>query len=406
MSIPDVGLVNGIFAVGGCMSSAVAGIMADKFGRRRTAFASALAFIIGSYVSASAFTVTSLSVGRFISGLAAGSALVVTPIYLSEISPEPLRGQFGSLSQIAVNVGILITQVLGLFWSSTTDWRRILYAGAILGVVNGILLPFGVESPKWLLLNGMAEEATVALKAIRGPKHDIQDELAQWRLDRAGTTEEDSGLLSTLPETAQPTSKPVGLVEYTTLKEYRLSLTAAVGIMVIQQTGGINAIVFYGVTILGPIMPDYSRLVNVLISAINLAVTTAVSPLVDRKGRRPLLLASIAGMSLFSATLALAANSDRPVLSALSAILFVISFALGLGPIPFLLVSELTPSPAVGVAQSFSTTFNWIATFLVGYLFPILQEQLGSNVFFVFTFTSLLAFWFVKAVIPETKHSR
>jgi hypothetical protein len=111
-------------------------------------------------------------------------------------------------------------------------------------------------------------------------------------------------------------------------------------------------------------------------------------------------------MSLFSATLALAANSDQPVLSALSAIFFVISFALGLGPIPFLLVSELTPSPAVGVAQSFSTTFNWIATFLVGYLFPILQEQLGSNVFFVFTFSGLLAFWFVKAVIPETRHSR
>lgn len=405
LTIPEVGFVNGIFAVGGCIASAMAGSIADKFGRRRTALLASIAFILGSYVAASATTANRLAAGRCLSGLGAGTSLVITPIYLSEISPEKLRGQFGSLSQIAVNCGILLTQTLGLFWSTETAWRYILYTGAVLGLANALLLPFCIESPKWLLLNGMAEEAAAALKTIRSPKDDIQDELAQWRLARPGVTDEDRGLLSETPGNAtdDASSKPVGVVAYLTQKEYRFSMLASAGVMIIQQTSGINAIIFYGVSILASTLPEYSRLVNVVISLVNLGVTLAVAPLVDRKGRKPLLLTSISGMTIFSAVLALATLGDYAILSSLSAVLFVVSFAIGLGAIPFLLVSELTPAPAVGIAQSFATTFNWLTTFLVGYLFPILRVELGSKVFFIFTATGALAFWFVKAVIPETK---
>ena len=196
---------------------------------------------------------------------------------------------------------------------------------------------------------------------------------------------------------------PVSTYEFITSPNYRKYFLSTTGVMVIQQITGINAIVFYGVSILSASMPEYSKQVNCLISVINLAVTSSVAPTIDRFGRRPLLLGSVTGMIISSALLSLGLIFNWPFLSSISATLFVATFAAGLGPIPFLIISELSPAPTVTIAQSIATTSNWIATFLVGFLFPILKTSLGNTVFFVFTTTGILSYYYIYKFVPETK---
>jgi SP family facilitated glucose transporter-like MFS transporter 1 len=409
MTSKDVGLVNAIFAVGGFISASVAGSIADKWGRRRLSFVNCFVFVLGSLIIASSRSVLLMCVGRLIAGLAAGSAIVVTPLYLNEISPPQSRGLLGSMNQISVNVGILAAQVLGLYYSNRTDWRRILYSAAVIGSLNAVLLTLCVESPKWLALRGMTAEASASLVHLRG-KTDVDDELCQWKSPHDVVEDvERSGLLSAERDVeansnrAPRSTGKITAAEFCTSTRYRPILAAVIGVMVAQQIVGINSIIFYGVSILRSTIPKYSGLVNVMISVLNLCVTGLISPLVDKFGRRPLLLTSILGMTLSASILAKAMTDDMAMVASFAATLFVVSFAVGLGPIPFLIISELTPGSAVGVAQSIGTTANWMANFSVGFLFPILKTELGSHVFYIFTLTGAAAFVFVYKRIPETR---
>jgi SP family facilitated glucose transporter-like MFS transporter 1 len=231
---------------------------------------------------------------------------------------------------------------------------------------------------------------------------DVDDELTSWTQTRPAA--ESEGLLGGSDEPVSSHGEVVSVMDFLTLPEYRPSLRAVIGVMAFQQFSGINAIVFYGVSILSASMPQYSKLINCFISVLNLVVTVGISPFVDRFGRRPLLLLSLLGMSVFSALLGISTLGHIPIGSSLSAALFVASFGIGLGPIPFLIISELAPAPAVGVAQSSGATANWIATFLVVFIFPYLDSSLGDYTFFVFTITGALGVLFIYRCVPETKH--
>ncbi|ANB13096.1 hypothetical protein AWJ20_1375 [Sugiyamaella lignohabitans] len=417
MSSADIGMVNGIYSIGGFLSASVAGSFADGLGRRKVVFANCVLFVLGSSIIANSHSVLTMCTGRFIAGLGAGSAIVVTPLYLNEISPVSIRGALGTINQISVNIGILLAQVLGLFLSTEDMWRRILFSGSIIAIANAALLPLCVESPKWLALKGMTPEALRSLRVLRGEDADIDGEVSNWKShdNHAGgsslglTGDEESSLLAPSSENRSPNqpfpaaAKKVGVLEFCTATRFRKIFIAVVGVMVSQQICGVNSIIFYGVSVLATTLPRYSGLVNVLISLLNLAVTTAISPFVDTFGRRPLLLASILGMTFSSAVLARAMIGEMPVVASTAATAFVVSFAVGLGPIPFLIISEMTPNDVVGMAQSIGTTANWMASFLVGFLFPILKAQLGSYVFYIFTLTGAVAFTFVFKFVPETK---
>lgn len=406
MTSSDIGMVNSFYSIGGFCSALLAGPIADKLGRRRASFINCIFLALGSFFISSSFTVFQMSVGRFLAGLGAGAAIVVGPMYYSEISPAKYRGFIGGISQILVNTGIFISQLLGVFLSTDTRWRYILYVGVLVAVVNGALLPICVESPKWLALHGMIPEAKANLIKLRPPNWDVDDELASWKLaalsDARQSIGQEADSLLTADSSSSDDSKKVTPYVFLTDVIYRKSMIACAGIMVFQQLSGINSIVFYGSAVLKDALPNLSSVVSCLISLLNLIVTIIVTPLIDKYGRKNLLLISSLGMTVWSAALAIGMMKDLAITASISAALFVFSFALGIGPIPFLIVSELVPHAAVGVAQSVATTANWLTTFIIAYFFPICQNLLKDKVFFIFSITGVLGILFIQTYIPET----
>lgn len=174
--------------------------------------------------------------------------------------------------------------------------------------------------------------------------------------------------------------------------------------MIAQQLCGINSIVMYGVSLLADLLESNSALLNILVSVLNIIATTGFAPLADILGRKPVLLTSIAGMSISSVLLAFGIRAAIPLLSAIAVLLFVASFAFALGPIPFILASELVGPEAVGATQSWALAANWIATFIVAQFFPLVNQKLGKGtVYFVFAAIAAVSFVFVGWYVPETK---
>lgn len=279
--------------------------------------------------------------------------------------------------------------------------------GGVIGLAQCILLPFCVESPKWLASVGSKDLAYRSLVKLRG-RADVDDEIAAFT-DGGGrrneTDDEDADVNQRLLDTPADTgSRKVSLYEFMTGPEYRRQLIAVVGIMIAQQFMGINSIIMYGVSILQDIIPTGATLINVIVSLLNLFVTAIAARVIDRVGRKLPLLVSITGMGIFSALLGIGILFKIQLLSGISTLLFVSSFAIGLGPLPFMIASELVAHDAVGAAQSIGLTTNWLATFVVAYGFPSLREAVGNGqVFFIFSGLAVVFFLFVAKNIPETK---
>lgn len=411
MSEQTYGLVTSVFSVGGLVGAVSAGSIADTYGRKRTAMFNSVGFIVGPALMALATDVTTLSLGRIISGLSAGSSVVIAPLYIHSVAPAEYAGTFGASTQVIINLGILVAQFLGLFLSVVPYWRIILAVGGFIGLAQCLLLPFCVESPKWLASVGDRELAYRSLVKLRG-RSDVDDELVSFD-DTTSPDGENDGpddatpnqrLLGHSTEANTSTTPKITLYQFMTMADYRRQLIAVVGIMIAQQFMGINAIVMYGVSILGDIIPTGATLINVIVSLLNLFVTAIAARIIDKVGRKTPLLLSIVGMGIFSALLGTGIIFKIQVLSGISTLLFVSSFAIGLGPLPFMIASELVGHEAVGAAQSIGLTTNWLATFAVAYGFPSLRAVVGNGeVFFIFSALSVASFLFVSRHIPETK---
>lgn len=159
----------------------------------------------------------------------------------------------------------------------------------------------------------------------------------------------------------------------------------------------------YGVSLLADLLQSNSALLNLVVSALNIIVTASCAPLVDKLGRKTCLLNSLAGMGISSLLLAIGIIKSIRVLSAVAVLLFVSSFALGLGPVPFILSAELVGQDAVGATQSIALAANWIATFVVAQFFPMASEKLHGKVYFIFAALSAFFFLFISWYVPETK---
>lgn len=297
-----------------------------------------------------------MQLGRFISGLGAGSAIVVVPLYLSEISPPHLRGMLGFMNQISINIGILLAQFMGLGFKA--NWRAILLFGVVLGALYAFLLTLIPESPKWLLSTGKVAEARLSLQYLRYSV-DVEDEFRSFSSEA-----EEEGLLNSR-EQGSAGANQVSIYTFCTAEDMRPKLSAVAGVMAFQQLCGVNSIIFYGVSVLAKLLPTMAPAINCGISILNCLVTGYASTIVDKYGRKLLLTSSIAGMAVTSILLGFGIEHSLSIISALAATFFVISFAMGLGPIPFMIISELVPESTVGAAQSVGTTVNWLATFVV-----------------------------------------
>jgi sugar porter (SP) family MFS transporter len=409
----EVGLVSSMFTLGGFLGALAAGPISATRGRVFAMQLTAIVFTIGPVFEALAPSIAIMSIGRFISGLGAGASVVVVPIYVSEIAPPAERGFFGSFTQVMVNLGIFVTQLLGYLLSYGQMWRIVFAAGGGIGLILGLGLFTVSESPKWLATHrGKSRQARDILQRIRGHKFDIEDEFSSWGAiasddDAAG---EEAGLLSN-PDASPPPTYPskqkqevVGMLEAITNPLYRRAVVAVIMIMIAQQLTGINSIIMYGVHILSGLLESSSASLNLAVSLLNIVVTIICAPLIDRLGRKSCLLASISGMGISSIVLAFGIRGSFPILSAVAVILFVASFGVGLGPIPFILAAELVGPEAVNATQSWALGANWISTFLIAQFFPALNTALGGGImYFIFAGIAAFFFTFVSLFVPETR---
>jgi sugar porter (SP) family MFS transporter len=400
------GLVSSIFSIGGLVGALCGGPLASRRGRLSTTRLTAVFFMLGPFLEAISSNITTLAIGRFLSGVSAGASIVVVPIYISEVCPITVRGFFGVLTQVMVNGGILIAQTLGYFFSYGQYWRFVLAFGGVVGLTQCILLCFAVESPKWLYLQGHVLEGRLALERIRGTTK-VEAEIEDWGIRGVvPASAEEEGLLSTSPSDAAQQQVKTNLGFITLIKSayYRPAILISMSVMAAQQFCGINSIVMYSVSILSTILPQLASLISVLISVVNLVATILCMPLPDRLGRKTCLLLSIAGMGFFSLLLAIGIETNVPVLSALATVFFVAAFAVGLGPVPFLLTAELVDERAIGSAQSAALAANWLSTFAVAQFFPMIKQALGGGkVYFIFAGIALFFVFFLGYFLPETK---
>ena len=188
--------------------------------------------------------------------------------------------------------------------------------------------------------------------------------------------------------------------------DYRSAAIAVIMVMLAQQFTGINSIVMYGVSLLAGLLESNSALLNLAVSALNILVTAGCAPLADKLGRKACLLYSIAGMGISSLLLAIGIIKAIPVLSAVAVLMFVASFGVGLGPVPFILASELVGPDAVDATQSIALGANWISTFIVAQFFPLANAKLGGKVYFIFAAMAVFFFAFISWYVPETKGKR
>ncbi|PWY86510.1 MFS glucose transporter [Aspergillus sclerotioniger CBS 115572] len=407
MNASQFGLVSSIYTLGGLLGALLAGPVATKHGRLFALRTTTVFFILGPVAETFASNIPLLSLGRLLAGIGAGAAIVVGPIYISEIAPPSARGFFGAFTQVMTNVGILLTQSLGYFLSKGSMWRIILAVAGFIGALQLLGLTLVPESPTWLAEHQKGSLAREVLQRIRGKDADIEEEIEGWPAS-AGPSDgsgEEQSLLTPPSGNIPPKQPPVTILRAVTDPSYRPAIIAVVGVMVAQQFTGINSIIMYSVSLLQSILPTTAALLTVAISAINLIITLACSPLPDKIGRRSCLLLSISGMGFNSMLLALGIYFNQKVLSAIAVLLFVACFAVGLGPVPFILASELVGPEAVGATQSWALAVNWIATFVVAQFFPMLNDALGGRgkIYWVFAVMACILGGFIYWRVPETK---
>ncbi|KAL8868722.1 MAG: hypothetical protein Q9174_004798 [Haloplaca sp. 1 TL-2023] len=412
MTTAQFSVVTSTFTLGGFIGALSAGPSCNKYGRLFTMRMTTASFILGSALETFASNIPMMCFGRLISGLGCGAAIVVVPIYIAETAPPREKGLFGAFTQISICLGILTAQLLGYFMSNGSMWRYILAVAGIIGLAQLAALFFVPESPKWLAERNSPQTAREILHKIRGHKADIEAEVKAWNIDATALDISEEETLLSAPPGSHPAPNPkassshsIGIWDALIMPAYRPAIIAVVAVMFTQQLTGINSIVMYSVSLLSSLLPTTASLLIVAVSALNVLVTALCAPLSDKIGRKTCILLSIAGMGTCAVLLALGLLFGVKILAAVATLVFVASFAVGLGPVPFILANELVGPEAVGAIQSCGLAANWIATFLVSQFFPIVDKALGGQgkVYFVFAVFALVLGSFIAWWVPETR---
>ncbi len=386
------GLVVAAVPIGAVFGAMIAGPAADKYGRRVMILVSAGVFIVGALGSAAAPGVEVLVIARVVIGVAIGVASAAAPVYISEVAPPESRGQLVTFFQLAVTVGILVAYLVGYAFDGIEGWRWMLG----LGCVPALALAFGMirmpQSPRWLVMTGDDYAARATLAKIRVDDPDT--------IDRE--IEEIKEGLDEKPGTWSELLQPV----------VKAALVVGVGLAVLQQVTGINTVIYYAPTIVEFTGVDGSAgsiLAAVGVGVINVLATIVALKLLDRAGRRTLLMIGVTGMTVALFTLGLAfTGNDTSTLASVVAIgslmLFVASFAISLGPIFWLLNAEIYPLSVRSKAAGIGTMANWTFNFIVSLTFLLLIEALGrSGAFWFYAAVGVLTLIFCWKLVPETK---
>ena len=382
-------------AIIGCVFGAMfAGKLSDAFGRKKILVATASLFAISAIGSAMPDNLVQFAVARFIGGLGVGAASMLSPLYISEVAPAKIRGTLVTTYQLAIVLGIQLIYFVNLkitgwgdpVWNLETGWRYMLGSEVIPAVIFLFLLLIVPESPRWLSKSNREEESLAILKKINGDQRakEIQAEINE-------TLNEEEG---TLRELFAP-----GL---------RMAVIVGVFLAVFSQITGINAIMYYAPEIFKSVGfgTESAMLQTVIIGSFNVIFTFVAIWLVDKTGRKTLLLFGVSGMaiSLFLIGFIFHFNLISGPWVLIFILAYVACFAASLGPIPWVIISEIFPTKTRGVAMSFAVLILWVAVYFVTQFFPILLDSIGgAYTFWIFMINSVILVIFVWKKLPETK---
>ncbi len=391
-----------------------AGPISDRFGRRPVLKVAAVLFTLSAIASAIAPDYLTLVIARMLGGFGVGAALIIAPMYIAEIAPADIRGRMVSFNQLNIVIGISVAYFsnflilsLGqsdLAWAQSLrmgdwTWRWMLGVEAIPAIVYFFALFLVPESPRWLVMRGKAEEALQILTRVSGKSQ----------------AEEDLGAVQKSLDDEAHLEK--GSVKDLFLPAMRLVLTIGIVIAILQQITGINSVFFYAPMIFeqSGIGKDAAFMQAVLVGIVNLVATVVAIALIDKLGRRPLL---ITGLVIIASSMLLLAYSfssatygpggeliDMNATMVLIGILsFVAGFGISLGPVMWVLFSELFPNRLRGIAISFCGLINSSVSFIVQLVFPWELENFGpATTFLVYGSFAIVGLIFVMRVLPETK---
>jgi sugar porter (SP) family MFS transporter len=377
----------GAVLLGAALGAAVAGYFADRFGRRPVLLVDAIVFGIFAVLTGLANGLGPFVAARFLVGFAVGVASMITPLYIAEIAPPKIRGALVTLNQLAIVTGILVAYYVDYLFSQTGNWRGMFISAVVPSLVLLVAFMFLPESPRWLASQGQFDAALQVLNRVEDPE----------------------GARRHMAELEEVTE--VDRLRFRDLftPRFRKALVVGVGLAVFQQITGVNAIVYYTPIILqmgGFHSATSAILATVLVGGVNLIFTIISLLLLDRVGRRPLLLLGIALMavSLLYLGYLFGAGHVTRVAILIDVLVYLASFAIGLGPIFWLLISEIYPTTIRGQAMSLATVTIWVFDFLASVTFLSLIGVLGARgAFWVYGTASIAAFFFSMQKVPETK---
>jgi sugar porter (SP) family MFS transporter len=389
LSAADQGMVVSIILLGGLAGALVAGRMADNLGRKRTIEVSSLLLILGAVMIVLCESYSILLLGRFLTGIGVGILTVAAPLYLGEIAPASKRGGCVALFQLLLTLGMGVSFLVNYLFADTGEWRWMFGVGIFPVVLQFILLLFLPETPSWLLTQGFEKRALQTLQKLR---KDVE-----WK--------------SHVQEMENSAKAPrSGIWKMLLSSKLRFVLVVGVCLSIAQLVTGINIVMFFAPKILqdaGFGSTTGALLATLGIGTVNFLATALSTWLLDRKGRRILLLIGIGGMALSLAGIALAflvSVSFGAALSFMSMMTYVAFFAIGLGPVTWVLLAEIYPLKVRGLAMTVALFFNWLSNYLVALTFLDLVGWVGSGgTFLIYTVITLGAFLFVWRYIPETK---
>ena len=388
-----IGWAAGCALVGCLIGSAGAGGFADKFGLRKGLYGCAVCFALSSFGVWFAASFTQYVIWRIVGGLGIGAASIVAPMYIAEIAPSKVRGRLVVFYQLGIVLGILAAVFANMIiersgddlWNLQHGWRYMFAMGAAPAILFMTSIAFSKESPRWLMKAGRQKEAERILSAIHG----YGAALEESRAIRSSLAEEE-GRLSELFR-----------------GPFRKALLIGFVLAALTQTSGITSILSY--------LPEVFRLAgqsnadafrqSVLVGLVNVVFTIVAIWLVDRRGRRSLILTGTAVQACSLAmigSLYLAGGHPFGILAGIIA--FVSGHAIGNGAVCWVIISEIFPNKVRGTAMSMATVALWMAAYLANQLFPVMQKYLGSHgAFFFFSGMAAINFLFVFLAVPETK---
>ncbi len=379
--------------VGCILGSAGAGYFSDRFGRRKALILAAVLYTVSGLGSAIPQNLTQLSIARIIGGIGVGAASVLSPLYIAEIAPEKIRGRLVTLVQIAILTGMIVVYFVNAQiaaagdtqWNVQAGWRWMLGSETFPAILFWAALYFVPETPRWLIKQGFLDRGLAVLTRIGGPSH-AQTELTAIR----ETLTHEQGRFQ---ELFQP--------------RYTRVLIIGIGLSILCQATGINVIMYYAPRIFVSAGLDRTSAMTqtVLIGLTQFVFTCLAFRMVDGMGRKICLLLSVAGMglALFALGGAYRQENIHGIILLICVLGYVASFAIGMGAVPWIILSEIYPTRLRGRAMSLAIFFIWFTNFWVSQLFPLMLKTMRENVFWLYAAVCVLTFFFIWRIIPETK---